>query len=60
MQPVHLLNMLRKEIKDKNNSDKITFYTLKALNWMHTFQEKISIIICLPSAPGALFSIFLN
>jgi hypothetical protein len=29
---IHLLNMLKKEIKDKNNSDKITFYTFKTLN----------------------------
>jgi uncharacterized membrane protein SpoIIM required for sporulation len=30
--PVHLLSMLKKEIKDKSNSDKITFYTFKTLN----------------------------
>jgi hypothetical protein len=32
LHPVHLLNMLKKEIKDKINSDKITFYTFKTLN----------------------------
>jgi hypothetical protein len=32
MHPVHLLNMLKKEIKNKSNIDKITFYTFKTLN----------------------------
>jgi hypothetical protein len=28
----HLLSMLKKEIKNKINGDKITFYTFKTLN----------------------------
>jgi hypothetical protein len=48
--------MLKKKIKDKNNSDEITFYTFKILNAQ--FSKKISIIICLTSTPGALFCIF--
>jgi hypothetical protein len=30
--PVHLLSMLKKEIKNKSNNNKITFYTFKILN----------------------------
>jgi hypothetical protein len=32
MHPAHLLNMLKKEIENKSNSDKIIFDSFKTLN----------------------------
>jgi Trk-type K+ transport system membrane component len=47
---------VKKEIKDKNNSDKIIFYIFKILN-VDFFKKKI-IIIYLTSAP-LVFSYFI-
>jgi hypothetical protein len=47
-----LVNHAKKK-KDKNNSDKITFYIFKTL-------MQIFIIICLINTPGTLFNIFLK
>jgi prephenate dehydratase len=56
MDPVHLLNMLKKEIKN-NNSNKINFYIFKILK--SQFKKKKSIVISLTSVSGALFRIFI-
>jgi hypothetical protein len=50
---MNLLSMIRKEIKEKSNNNKIIFYTFKTLN-IYNLQKKKIIIICLTSTPGTL------
>jgi hypothetical protein len=52
----NLLNMLKREIKDKSNSDKINLYIFKILNAQFSRENYHN--ICLISAPSALFNIF--
>jgi hypothetical protein len=54
--PGALLNIPKKESKDKINVERLTFYIFKA-HRMHKFQDEISLLISLTSVPGALFSI---
>jgi hypothetical protein len=56
---VHFLNMLKKEIKDKSNSDKITLYTFKRLNAQFQKKHFHNNWICLANAPEA-FSFMLT